>query len=38
MGADGKRMGEIVNLRKARKHAEKREEEKRAAANRVVHG
>ena len=31
-------MGEVVNLRKARKNARKREEADRAAANRVSHG
>jgi hypothetical protein len=31
-------MGEIVNLRKVRKDAKKREKEKSAAANRMVHG
>ena len=31
-------MGEIVNLRKFRKQAKKREDAERAAANRVVHG
>ena len=31
-------MGEIVNLRKARKQATKREDAERAAANRLVHG
>jgi hypothetical protein len=31
-------MGEIVNLRKVRKHAKKREDDERAAANRIVHG
>jgi hypothetical protein len=31
-------MGEIVNLRKARKDAKKREKDERAALNRVVHG
>ena len=34
----GKRMGEIVNLRKVRKHVRKREKDERAAANRLVHG
>ena len=31
-------MGEIVNLRKFRKQAKKRDDAERAAANRVVHG
>ena len=31
-------MGEIVNLRKFRKQAKKRDETERAAANRIVHG
>lgn len=31
-------MGEIVNLRKARKQAKKWEDAERAAANRIVHG
>lgn len=31
-------MGEVVNLRKARKQAGKQEDAKRAAANRIVHG
>ena len=31
-------MGEIVNLRKARKRAARQREDKRAAANRVKHG
>lgn len=31
-------MGEIVNLRKARKHLKKRDEAERAAANRLVYG
>ena len=31
-------MGEIVNLRKARKLAKKRQDADRAAANRVFHG
>jgi hypothetical protein len=31
-------MGEIVNLRKARKEARKLEEAERAAANRITHG
>jgi hypothetical protein len=31
-------MGDIVNLRKFRKQAEKRDDAKRAAANRIVHG
>ena len=31
-------MGEIVNLRKARKLADRREQQKRAAQNRIVHG
>jgi hypothetical protein len=31
-------MGEIVNLRKVRKQAKKREDAERAAANRIVHG
>jgi hypothetical protein len=34
----GKRMGEIVNLRKVRKDVKKRQEDDRAAANRIVHG
>lgn len=36
--ADGKMMGEIVNLRKVRKEAKKRDEAAHAAANRIVHG
>ena len=31
-------MGEIVNLRKVRKQAKKRDDAERAAANRIVHG
>ncbi|MEA2873589.1 MAG: hypothetical protein QOH67_3565 [Hyphomicrobiales bacterium] len=31
-------MGEIVNLRKARKQARKLQEASRAAANRITHG
>jgi Domain of unknown function (DUF4169) len=31
-------MGEIVNLRKARKQATKREDAGRAAKNRIAHG
>ena len=31
-------MGEIVNLRKFRKQAKKRDDAERAAANRIVHG
>jgi len=31
-------MGEIVNLRKVRKEAKKREKDERAALNRIVHG
>lgn len=31
-------MGEIVNLRKARKQARKVQEAERAAANRITHG
>jgi len=31
-------MGEIVNLRKARKEARKLQEAERAAANRITHG
>lgn len=31
-------MGEIVNLRKFRKQAKKRQDAERAAANRIVHG
>jgi len=31
-------MGELVNLRKARKAAVRRQEELRAAENRLVHG
>jgi hypothetical protein len=31
-------MGEIVNLRKVRKDAKKREKDKSAAVNRIVHG
>jgi hypothetical protein len=31
-------MGEIVNLRKARKEARKVQEAERAAANRITHG
>jgi hypothetical protein len=31
-------MGEVVNLRKARKQAKKREDSERAASNRIVHG
>ena len=36
--ANGSAMGEIVNLRKVRKQAKKREDAERAAANRIVHG
>jgi hypothetical protein len=31
-------MGEVVNLRKARKQTGKQESAKRAAANRIAHG
>jgi hypothetical protein len=31
-------MGDIVNLRKARKQAERQRNEKHAAANRLLHG
>jgi hypothetical protein len=31
-------MGEIINLRKARKQARKLQEAERAAANRITHG
>ena len=31
-------MGEIVNLRKFRNQAKKREDAERAAANRIIHG
>jgi len=31
-------MGEVINLRKARKQEKKREDAERAAANRAVHG
>jgi len=31
-------MGEIVNLRKARKQARKQQEVERASANRIAHG
>ena len=31
-------MGEVVNLRKARKKIERQEAERTAAANRVLHG
>jgi len=31
-------MGEVVNLRKARKQAKKREDFERAESNRIVHG
>jgi len=31
-------MGEVVNLRKARKQAKKREDAERAASNRAAHG
>ena len=31
-------MGEVVNLRKARKQAQRTEDEKRAAENRIAHG
>ena len=31
-------MGEVVNLRKARKKIERREAERTATANRVLHG
>jgi hypothetical protein len=31
-------MGEIVNLRRVRKQAKKRDEAEQAAANRIVHG
>jgi len=33
-----KRMGEIVNLRRVRKAAQKRKKDERAAVNRIVHG
>jgi hypothetical protein len=35
---NGSAMGEIVNLRKVRKQAKKRDDAERAAANRIVHG
>ena len=35
---DSGAMGEVVNLRKVRKQAKKREDAERAAANRLVHG
>ena len=31
-------MGDVINLRKARKQAKRREDVERAAANRIVHG
>ncbi len=31
-------MGEVVSLRKARKQADRKADEKRAAANRLIHG
>jgi hypothetical protein len=31
-------MGDVVNLRKARKQAKKREDLERAESNRIVHG
>jgi ribosomal protein S2 len=31
-------MGDVINLRKVRKQAKKREDAERAAANRIVHG
>ena len=31
-------MGEVINLRKARKQEKKREDTERAASNRAVHG
>ena len=31
-------MGEVINLRKARKQEKKREDAERAASNRAVHG
>jgi hypothetical protein len=31
-------MGEVINLRRARKQARKREDAERAASNRAVHG
>jgi hypothetical protein len=31
-------MGDVVNLRKARKQAKKRQDAERAASNRIVHG
>jgi hypothetical protein len=31
-------MGEIINLRRVRKQARKRDEAEQAAANRIVHG
>ncbi len=31
-------MGEIVNLRRARKEARRRDDAERAAANRIAHG
>ena len=31
-------MGDVINLRKVRKQAKKRDDAERAAANRIVHG
>jgi hypothetical protein len=31
-------MGDVVNLRKVRKAAERRDQQERAAENRIVHG
>jgi hypothetical protein len=36
--SSGKRMGDIVNLRKARKKIERQLDERQAAANRLIHG
>ena len=38
LGTDGSTMGELVNLRKARKQAQRNADEERAASNRLVHG
>jgi len=37
-GAVQGEMGDVINLRKVRKQAKKRDDAERAAANRIVHG
>lgn len=38
LGTDGSTMGDLVNLRKARKQAQRDAQEQRATANRLTHG